>query len=132
MPNAKVIQVCIAINVLLKYNRYLNSTNNEANVNLRLQSNKKYQRYSTQVIDELKQFRNFLLAFTVFVNKAYGNYNQKIQLDKHLRFKQDKYHKWVFSYIFKLHVSIQYLKIDRKNIAKMFKLIKKFVSCFLI
>ena len=68
----------------------------------------------------------------MFVNKACGNYNQKIQLDKHLRFRQDRHHKWVSSYFVKLHASVQWWKIDRKDIADISKLIKKFVHYSLV
>ena len=42
--NAEVTQVCNAINVLLKYNWHLDLTDNEAAINLGLQSVKKYWR----------------------------------------------------------------------------------------
>ena len=68
----------------------------------------------------------------MFVNKAYGNYDQKMQLDKRWRFKQDKDHEWVSLYFVKLHASIQYWKIDGKDIADTSKLVKEFVRCSLL
>ena len=65
----------------------------------------------------------------MFVNKAHGNYNQKIQLDKRLRFRRDKNHGWVSSYFVKLHTSVQCWKMDEKDIADMSKLVKEFVRC---
>ena len=40
------------------------------------------------------------------MNKACVDYNQKMQLDKYLRFKQDRDYKWVFSLFIKLHISV--------------------------
>ena len=41
-PNVEVLWICNIINVLLKYNWHLNSTDNKAAVDLELQSTKKY------------------------------------------------------------------------------------------
>ena len=41
-PNAEIMQLCSITNVLLKYNWHLNLTDNEAAINLELQSVKKY------------------------------------------------------------------------------------------
>ena len=87
MPDAEVTRVCSAINVLLKYNWYLDPTDNEADVDLGLRSVKKYWRRAAQVADELSHLQDFLSALAVFVNKARGNYDQKMQLDKRLRFR---------------------------------------------
>lgn len=42
IPDTKVTQVCSTTNMLLKYNQHQNPTNNEAVVDLGLQSVKKY------------------------------------------------------------------------------------------
>ena len=42
MLNAKVMRICNATYVLLKYNWYLNPTDNKAAVDLELQKMKKY------------------------------------------------------------------------------------------
>lgn len=42
MSDTKIIQVCNAINILLKYNWNLNLTDNKKSVDLELQSIKKY------------------------------------------------------------------------------------------
>ena len=63
---------------------------NEVAVNARLQSVKKYWRRAAQVADKLSHVQDFLPALAVFVNKACSNYDQKMQLDKRLRFRQDK------------------------------------------
>ena len=60
-----------------------------------------------QVADKFSYLLDFLPALAVFVNKAHGNYNQKIQLDKRLRFRQDKDYEWVVSYFVKLYTSVQ-------------------------
>ena len=93
MPNMEVTQKCNATNVLLKYNWYLNPTDDEVVVNLELQSIKKYWRYAIQVADELSHLQDLLPTLIMFVNKAHSNYNQKMQLDKCLRFKQNKNYK---------------------------------------
>ncbi len=41
-PDAEVTRVCSATNLLLKYNWHLNPMDNEAAMNLRLQTVKKY------------------------------------------------------------------------------------------
>lgn len=41
-PDTEIMRVCSVINILLKYNWHLNSTNNKAIINLRLQNVKKY------------------------------------------------------------------------------------------
>ncbi len=131
MPNTKVTRVCSATNILLKYNWHLNSTDDESDLDLGLQSAKKYWRCTAQVADELSHLQDFLPAFTIFVNKAYIDYKQKIQLDKCLRFRRDKNHKWGFLLFIKLYISIQYWKIDRKDIANTSKLVKEFLHCSL-
>ena len=80
-------------------------------------------------MDELSYLQAFLPILAMFVNKACGNYNQKMQLDKHLRFSQDNNHQWVFSYFAKLNTSIQCWKMDGKDIANMSKLVKEFIHC---
>ena len=77
-PNSEVTQVFSTMNVLLKYNWHLDSMDNEATVDLGLQIIKKYQIHATQVVDEFNQLPDFLLALTIFVNEARGNYDQKI------------------------------------------------------
>ena len=46
-------------------------------------------------------------------------------------FRQDRDHKWVSSYFVKLYTSVQYGKIDRKDIADTSKFVKKYVCYFL-
>ena len=89
-PDAEVTRVCSATNVLLKYDWHLDPTDNEAAVDLGLQSVKKYWRRAAQVADELSHLQDFLPALAVFINEACGDYNQKMQLDKRLRFRQDR------------------------------------------
>lgn len=60
-----------------------------------------------QVVNELYNLHNFLFALAVFINKVGTNYNQNIQQEKRLRFKQDKNHKWVFIFFIPLYVFIQ-------------------------
>ena len=79
--------VCGAINILLKYNWHLNPTDNEIAIDLGLQSVKKYLRYTTQVTDKFSHVKDFFPTLAVFVNKARIDYDQKMQLDKHLWFK---------------------------------------------
>lgn len=55
-----------------------------------------------------------------------------MQLDKRLRFKRDKDYKWISSFFIKLYISIQYLKIDRKDIANMLKLSKEFIFYLIV
>ncbi len=88
-PNIKVLQVCSTTNVALKYNWHLNPTDDDSAMNLGLQSVKKYWKHMTQVVDELSHLQEFLPSLVLFVNKTYVNYNQKIQLDKRLMFRQD-------------------------------------------
>ena len=114
MPDAEVTRVCSATNILLKYNWHLDLTDNKAVVNLRLLSIKKYWRRAAQVVDKLSHLPDFLPALAMFVNEARGNYDQKIQLNKRLRFRRDRDHKWVFSYFVKLYTSVQCWKIDGK------------------
>ena len=83
-------------------------------------------------MDELSHLLDFLPALALFVNKARGNYDQKIQLDKRLRFRQDRDHEWVSSYFVKLHAFVQCGKMDRKDIADMFKLVKEFIHYSLV
>ena len=83
-------------------------------------------------MDELSYFQNFLFALVVFINEARINYNQKMQLEKCLRFRQDKDYKYMSSLFIKLHASIQCWKIDRKDIADTSKLVKKFIYYFLV
>lgn len=45
MTNTEITLVCNATNMLLEYNQYMDPTDNEAAMNLKLQSVKKYQRY---------------------------------------------------------------------------------------
>ena len=78
MPDIEVTQICNTTNILLKYNWYLDFIDNKAAIDLGLQSIKKYHRRLAQVADELSHLPNFLPALTIFVNKAYGNYDQKI------------------------------------------------------
>lgn len=125
--DTEVTQVCRTTNIVLKYNQHINLTNNKAAIDLRLQSIKKYQRCLTQIADKLSHFQDFFSIFTIFVNEACINFNEKIQLDKYLRFRQDRDQKQVFSLFIKLHSSIKYQKIDENDIADMSKLIKKFV-----
>ena len=87
IPDTKVMQVCNATNVLLKYNWHLNSIDNKTAVDLELQSVKRYWRHAAHVADELSHLQDFLLALAMFVNKTCGNYDQKMQLDKRLRFR---------------------------------------------
>ena len=51
---------------------------NEAAIDLGLQSIKKYWRRAAQIADELNHLLDFFLALAMFVNKACGYYNQKI------------------------------------------------------
>lgn len=46
-----------------------------------------------QISNKFTYFHDFFFIFTIFVNKVCGKYNQKIQLDKCLIFRQDKNHK---------------------------------------
>ncbi len=119
-------------NVLLRYNWHLNLTDDKAAIDLGLQSIKKYWRRVAQVVDELSHLKDFLPAFVVFLNKACKNYDQKTQLDKRLRFRQDRDHEWVSLYFVQLHAFIQYSKIDGKDIANTSKLVKEFVRCSLV
>ncbi len=91
-PDTKVMRVCSATNVLLKYNWHLNPMDNKAVVDLGLQSVKKYWRRAVQVTDELSYLQDFLPALAVFANEACRDYDQKMSLDKHLRFRRDKDH----------------------------------------
>lgn len=75
MPDIEVTQVGNTTNMLLKYNWHLDSTDNKIAVNLKLQSVKNYWRRVAQVVDEFNHFHDFLLAFIMFINKAYGNYD---------------------------------------------------------
>ncbi len=77
LPNGKIMRVCSATNVLLKYNWHLNPTDNEATVDLRLQNVKKYWRCAAQIVDELSYLQDCLSTLTVFVNEAYRDYDQK-------------------------------------------------------
>ena len=106
-PNTEVTRICSTTNVLLKYNWHLDLTDNEAAIDLGLQSVNKYWRHAAQVADKLSYLSDFLPAFAVFVNETRGNYDQKIQLDKCLRFRRDKNHEWVSSYFVKLHLYVQ-------------------------
>ncbi len=81
MPNAEVTRVCSTTNVLLKYNWHLLPTDDEATVDLGLQSIEKYWRHAVQVVDELIYLQGFLPVLAVFVNEVRGDYNQKTQLD---------------------------------------------------
>ena len=92
MPDTEVTRICSATNVLLKYNWHLSHTENEAAVDLGLQSVKKYWRNAAQVIDELSYLQDYLPILILIMNKAREDYNQKIQLDKYLRFGQDRDH----------------------------------------
>ncbi len=131
-PDVEVTWVCSATNVLLKYNWHLNPTDDKAAVDLGLQSVKKYWRRAAQVADELNHLQDFLPALAVFVNEARRDYDQKMHLDKRLRFRQDRDHEWVSSYFVKLHISIQCWKMDGKDIADTSKLVKEFVRCSLV
>ena len=51
-PDAEVTRICSATNLLLKYNCHLDPTDNEAAVDLGLQSVKKYWRHAAQVVDK--------------------------------------------------------------------------------
>ena len=93
--------------MLLKYDWHLDSIDNEVAVDLGLRSIKKYWRRTAQVADEFSHLQDFFLVLAVFVNEARGDYDQKMQLDKHLRIRQDRDHEWVFSYFVKLHASVQ-------------------------
>ncbi len=75
MPNANITQVCSATNIVLKYNWHLNPTDDEAVVDLELQSVKKYWRRMTQIVDELNYFPDFLPALAMFMNEAHINYD---------------------------------------------------------
>ena len=57
-------------------------------------------------MDELSHFPDFFPVLTMFVNKTYGDYDKKIQLDIYLKFRRDKDYKWVFLYFVKLYVSV--------------------------
>ena len=92
MPDAEVTRVYSATNVLLKYNWHLDPTNNETAVDLGLRSVKKYWRRVAQVADKLSHLQDFLSVLAIFVNEACGYYNQKMQLDKRLRFRRNKDH----------------------------------------
>ncbi len=83
-------------------------------------------------MDELSHLQDFLPTLAVFINEARRNYDQKTQLDQHLRLRQDRDHEWVFSYFVKLHASIQCRKMDGKDITNMSKLVKEFVRCSLV
>ena len=74
-PDVKVMQVCSATNVWLKYNCHLDPTGYKAAINLGLQSVKKYWRRIAQIVDKLSHLSDFFLAFAVFLNKIHGNYN---------------------------------------------------------
>ncbi len=101
-------------------------------MDLGLQSVKKYWRHAAQVADELSHLQDFLPTLAVFVNEAYINYNQKMQLDKRLRFRRDRDHEYVSSLFIKFHASVQCWKMDGKDIANTSKLVKKFVRCSLV
>ncbi len=106
IPNIEIWQVCSTANVLLKYNWHLNLIDDESVVDLGLQSVKKYLRRAAQVADELSHLHDFFPALAVFVNKARVDDNQKMQLNKRLRFKQDRDHEWFSSFFIKLHAFI--------------------------
>ena len=44
-------------------------------------------------MDKLSHLQDFLPAFAILINETRVDYNQKIELDKDLRFRQDKDHK---------------------------------------
>ena len=77
-PNVEVTWVCSATNILLKYNWHLDPIDDKVAIDLGLQSIKKYWRHMAQVVDELSHHPDFLSVFTVFMNKACSDYNQKI------------------------------------------------------
>lgn len=131
MPDIEITQECSVTNVLLRYNLQ-NSMNNEITSDLGMQSVKKYQKFTAQIIDKLSHLYNIFLTLAVLFNKTAGNYDQIIQVDKPLRFEQNKNYEWVFSYFYNLHISVQYSKIDRKNIANMFLLVKEFIWYYLV
>lgn len=85
--DTEVMQIYSATNIFLKYNWHLNSINHKTTINLRLQSIKRYWKGATQVAHKLRYIQDFFSIFIVFINKACSNYNQKIQLDKHLSFR---------------------------------------------
>lgn len=54
MPDIMVMRICNITNIFLKYNWYLNLTNNEITINPKLQDVKKYFKYTTQIVDKLR------------------------------------------------------------------------------
>ncbi len=67
--------------------------NNEIIADLGLQSIKKYWKCATQIADKLSHFQDFLPIRAVFLNEVCIDYDQKMHLDKHLRFRQERDYK---------------------------------------
>ncbi len=84
----------------------MNSTDNKTTIDLGLQSIKKYWRRTVQVADKLSHLQDFVPTLAVFVNKACVDYDQKMQLNKRWRFRQDRDSKWVSLLFIQLHASI--------------------------
>lgn len=132
MANIKATRVCNATNTLLKYNWHFDPIDIEAAIELGLQSIENYQKYAIQIAKKFSHFQDFNHAFTVFINKACSNYNQKIQLNRRLTFKQAKDYEQMFLYFIQLYISIQFWKIEVRNITNTSKLGKNFVRYFIV
>ena len=130
--DVEVTRIYSATNMLLKYNWHFNPMNEEVVMDLELQSVRKYRRRMYQIADELSHLQDYFPAIAVFVNEVCRNYNQKMELDKCLRFRQDKDYQWMSSYYIKLYTFVQCWKIDRKDFANMSIWVKKYVLYSLV
>lgn len=128
MPTIKVMQVCNATNIQLKYNWSLNYIDNKVNMNLRLQGVEKYKGRVVHIVDKFSNFQNFFLILIMFINKSWTNYDGRIQLDKYLKFMQNVNHKQIYTFFIQFYLFVQWWKIDSKDIAKMAKQNKEFIQ----
>ncbi len=91
---------------------------------------KKYWRRAGQVEMELDWLYNWIPALLTFVRYSQKVYDNK-EVGQNMSVRQDIDPEWVSSFFVQLYGSIQYWKMDRKDISDVIKLVKEHVQCLL-
>ena len=123
---AEMAQVSSFVDLTERYNWVMSNANLDVVKELELTGIKKYWRRAGQVEIELDWLYDWISALATFVKHSRRVYDNK-KIGQNISIRQDIDPKWVSSFFVQLHKSIQYSKMDGKNILDATKLVKEYV-----
>ncbi len=126
----EVVRALSHIDLTWKSRWAMSNIDMDAAKELRLTGVKKYCRRAAQVEMELDWLHNWILALATFVRYSRRVYDNK-KVGQNISVRRDINPEWVSSFFVQLHGSIQYWKLDGKDISDATKLVKEHVQCLL-